>query len=81
MAKENVKKFFDEVPKAAGFDFTAEELFEASDSGDEKLSLDDLDAVVGGGQISYSIFSGGSSGVMSASTKKSEVKREVKYFS
>ena len=38
-----------EVAKAAGFDFSAEELFEASVSGDEKLNLNDLDAVAGGG--------------------------------
>ena len=45
------------------------------------LNDEELDAVVGGGQISYSIFSGGGSGVMSASTKKSGGKREPKYFS
>ena len=40
-----------ELAKKAGYDFTAEELLaakEAVDNGDEKLSLDDLDAVVGG---------------------------------
>jgi len=40
-----------ELAKKAGYDFTAEELLEAKeavDNGDEKLSLDDLDAVAGG---------------------------------